>query len=214
MSSTQRPLSERERIREDLVIAPRAYLRARILRKGDSVRITDTLGQQVADMILLSCRSNRDWLSCLNTKLLNRTDRITTGHVLYSKTSSPLATITNDTVGVHWFGGGFCSEETNRLRYGLEGTVNCKTNLAASLQDYVSHPLDLELDSCASLFMNIAVNANDGAMSIESAPSQAGDYIELRAEDDIVLAVSNCPADRNPCNGFEPTEIRVTILGS
>jgi uncharacterized protein YcgI (DUF1989 family) len=195
---------------EDVLVPARGYLRARTVLAGQLVRIADVAGQQVADVVLTRAAEPRDWLSCLNTKLLNGTDRITTGHVLRSKQSFPLATVVDDTVGVHWFGGGFCSEETNRLRYGVEGTVSCKTNLTASLGDLVSSPHELELDSCASLFMNLSSDA-EGRFSIDLPPGRSGDHLDLRAEVDLVLALSACPADLNPCNAYEPTPVRVVI---
>ncbi|MGY1805825.1 DUF1989 domain-containing protein [Blastococcus sp. SYSU D00669] len=195
---------------EDVVVPARGYLRARTVAAGDVVRITDVEGQQVADVVLTRAAEPRDWLSCLNTKLLNGTERITTGHVLRSKQCVPLATIVADTVGVHWFGGGYCSEETNRARYGVEGTVSCKTNLAASLDPHLTSVQDLELDSCASFFMNLGSDA-EGRFAIDLPPTAAGDHLDLRAETDLVLALSACPADRNPCNAFAPTPVRVTV---
>lgn len=201
---------EASTVLEDVVLPPRGFLRARVVAAGDLVRFTDVHGQQVVDIVLLRLGYPGDWLSCLNTKLLNGTDRITTGHQLVSKSATPLATIVEDTVGRHWFGGGFCSEPTNRVRYGVEGTVNCRTNLTASLEGHISGPLDVELDSCASLFMNIEV-ASDGRFRIADPPGRAEDHLTLRAECDLLLAASNCPADRNPCNGYDPTEMRITI---
>lgn len=196
---------------DDAVLTPRGFIRARKIYAGDLVRFTDVEGQQVADIVLLRAGHSGDWLSCVYTKLLNGTDRISTGHVLYSKSATPLATVVEDSVGLHWFGGGFCSEETNRFRYGVEGTVNCRSNLAASLADYVSGPMELELDSCASLFMNIAVEP-DHTFTIRAPSSQPGNFIEFRAECDLILGVSNCPADQNACNNFEPTSMRVAIV--
>ena len=43
------------------------------------------------------------------------------------------------------------------------------------------------------------------------APSRAGDYIELRAEMDAIVAISNCPQVNNPASGGKPTPIRVVI---
>jgi hypothetical protein len=205
-----RELPSGARVVEDLVVPSRGYLRARSIAAGQTVRILDVEGEQVADLILTRAAEPRDWLSCLNTKLLNGTERISTGHVLHSKQSHPLATVVADTVAVHWFGGGFCSEETNRARYGVEGTVSCKTNLAASLDAHVASPHDLELDSCASLFMNLSADA-DGRFSIGPPPGRAGDFLDLRAETDLVLGLSACPADRNPCNNFRPSPLRVVI---
>lgn len=204
------PSSQVGTVLEEILLPPRGFLRARTVAAGDLVTFTDVRGRQVVDIVLLRLGHPGDWLSCLNTKLLSGTDRITTGHQLVSKSATPLATIVADTVGTHWFGGGFCSEPTNRARYGVEGTVNCRTNLTASLEGYVGTPLDVELDSCASLFMNIEV-AQDGRFAIAEPPGRAGDHLTLRAECDLLLAASNCPADRNPCNGYDPTEMRVTL---
>lgn len=157
---------------EDMVVPARGYLRARTVPAGHLVGIADVEGQQVADVVLTRAAEPRDWLSCLNTKLINGTEQITTGHVLHSKQCIVLATVVADTVGQNWFGGGFCSDETNRLRYGVEGTVSCKTNLTARLGDLVTSPHELELDSCASLFMNIG-SRDDGRFGIDLPRGQA-----------------------------------------
>lgn len=193
----------------DITIPPRGFMRARIIPAGGLLRITDLGGRQAVDLMVRAVADPRDWLSCIFTTLLNQADRITVGHVLYSKAAKSLATVTQDDAGRHWFGGGFCSEETNRFRYGVEGTSNCRNNLAASLADWIDHPMDLELDACASLFMAIEYGA--GRVAIEESPSRPGSVFEMRAETDLLVGLSNCPADRNPGNGFDPSEVRVQV---
>jgi uncharacterized protein YcgI (DUF1989 family) len=193
---------------DDVLVPARGHLPATTLRCGECMRIVDVEGRQVADVILAPVDEPRDWLSCMFTKLLNGSQRITTGAVLYSKTALPLARIVADTVGEHWFGGGFCSQETNVFRYGVPGAATCRDNLATSLQAYVESAADLELDSCASLFMRIDV-ADDGQLAIAEPRGLAGDYLDLQADQDLLVALSACPADRNPCNAFDPTPLRV-----
>ena len=41
--------------------------------------------------------------------------------------------------------------------------------------------------------------------------SKAGDYITLRAEEDLLIAISNCRQERNPCNAFKPMRLRVVV---
>ena len=53
----------------------------------------------------------------------------------------------------------------------------------------------------------------DGTMGIVDGRSKPGDYVELRAESRVLAVVSNCPQTRNPCNGFNPTPIRVMVRG-
>ena len=53
--------------------------------------------------------------------------------------------------------------------------------------------------------------APDGAMEIKEPTSGPGDFYDLKAEMDLLVAVSNCPQERNPCNGFKPTPIGIII---
>jgi uncharacterized protein YcgI (DUF1989 family) len=48
-------------------------------------------------------------------------------------------------------------------------------------------------------------------MGIVDGLSKAGDYVDLRAEMDVLAVISNCPQVHNPCNGFNPTPIRVVV---
>jgi uncharacterized protein YcgI (DUF1989 family) len=59
-------------------------------------------------------------------------------------------------------------------------------------------------------FMNVPVEA-DGALGIVDGISAPGKYVDLRAEMDTLVVISNCPQMNNPCNGFSPTPIRVII---
>jgi hypothetical protein len=51
----------------------------------------------------------------------------------------------------------------------------------------------------------------DGAAGVADGVSQPGSCVELRAERDVLAVLSNCPQVHNPCNGYNPTPIRVMI---
>ena len=51
-----------------------------------------------------------------------------------------------------------------------------------------------------NIFMNVPIG--DGKMGIAEPLSKAGDYVDLRAETDLLVAISNCPQERNPCNAY------------
>jgi uncharacterized protein YcgI (DUF1989 family) len=70
---------------------------------------------------------------------------------------------------------------------------------------------DFHEDCCASLFMNLIPEPN-GDFKIREPLSKPGDYIDLKAEMDVIAAISNCPQDRNPCNAFNPTPIKVIVF--
>ena len=56
-----------------------------------------------------------------------------------------------------------------------------------------------------------SVSRDPNALAIVDGVSKSGDYVELRAEMDVLCVISNCPQVNNPCNGFNPTPIRVLI---
>jgi uncharacterized protein YcgI (DUF1989 family) len=41
--------------------------------------------------------------------------------------------------------------------------------------------------------------------------SAPGNFVDITAAMDLVFVISNCPQINNPCNGFNPTPIRVLI---
>jgi len=175
---------------------------------GQVLRIIDLEGQQVPDLLCISRADHADKLSPPNTQLLNRTIFLKAGHHLYSTRATQLMTILEDTVGVHDIISGGCSSYTNEFRYGVRGTGSCRGNFEKALAPY-GVP-ETEIPYNFNIFMNVTV-APDGTTSIEESPSKPGDYIDLRADVDVIVAISNCPQERNPCNGWNPTPLRMIL---
>jgi uncharacterized protein len=187
-------------------IEPRGH-RAFVMYAGQVCRIVDVEGQQVADLICFDLHDHTDKLSVHNTMLLNGTHLPTTGQHLYSTTASVLMTFERDTCGVHDLLAGSCSEGTNRVRYGVRGTPNCRSNFEAALAPY-DIPL-AEVPYSLNVFMNVPIT--EQGVAIQEPVSQPGDHLDLRADRDLLVAVSNCPQERNPCNGFRPTPLDLIV---
>jgi urea carboxylase-associated protein 1 len=204
MSKPHQP--DRYDIAFEETIAARGHT-AFVMRAGQVLRIVDVAGQQVADLICFRLDDCGDKLSVHNTLLLNRTIYITTGHTLQSTECTTLMTIVEDTVGVHDLIAGSCSEHTNAVRYGVRGTPSCRRNFELALQP---HGIPLrEIPYSFNIFMNVPVT--DDETKIIEPVSKPGDLIDLRAECDLLVAISNCPQERNPCNAFDPTELRMLV---
>ena len=60
-----------------------------------------------------------------------------------------------------------------------------------------------------NFFMNVPVK--NGSATIVDGKSQPGDYVDLRAEMDVLAVLSNCPEALNPATGTQPTPIQVLI---
>ncbi len=175
---------------------------------GQILRIVDVEGQQVGDFLCLDRSDRADMLSPPNTQLINQTILLTTGHHLYSTKCTQLMTIVEDTVGVHDIISGACSAHTNAFRYGVRGTANCRSNFEEALRPY-GIPM-AQIPYNLNIFMNVTVSP-EGATRIEEPASRAGDHIDLRADVDLLVALSNCPQERNPCNAFNPTSLRLLL---
>ena len=125
---------------------------------------------------------------------------------MFSDLATPLMTIVRDTCGQIDTIAGCCSAQANEYRYGVKSTRNCRDNFIQCLEQHGLEARDLV--SNVNLFSNFPVHP-DGSAAFEEGTSRAGDYVELRAEIDVIAMISNCPQENNPCAGFLPTSIRV-----
>lgn len=172
------------------------------------LRIIDVEGKQVADTIAFNLHDLAEKMNNENTMLVNHTYNPTEGHVVYSDDCNPMFTILRDPVGRNYPGGAMCSEELNRVRYGVPGTRNCRDNLADAVRPWGIGKRDLP--GAFTPFMNV-VHYPDGSAEIAEPTSEPGSYIDLRADMDLLVAISACPQERNPCNGFNPSSLRAIV---
>jgi uncharacterized protein YcgI (DUF1989 family) len=197
------------RVVQETLIPAREYATFELYH-GQVMRVVDVEGQQVPDVTILDLRNVAERLSCQYTRSLNNAAMPTTGHHLYSNECARLATIVSDTVGDHDWNGGFCSEPLNFVRYGVRGTRNCRDNLALALAPYGLGKKDVTEGSNVAFFMH-RLPGEDGSFRIGPPSSVAGDHVEIRAIRDLLVAISACPQDRGPTNGFNPTSVGVVI---
>jgi uncharacterized protein YcgI (DUF1989 family) len=192
---------------EDFALAP-ARCTARPLRRGQTLRITDLEGQQVADLIAFSLPDLSDRLWPSTTIRLNGTVYFTTGHTLYSELSRPLLRIVEDTCGRHDMLAGSCNAEIDKIRYGVDDHRGCVENFVEAISPWGLSRTDIPMSF--NVFMNCPVEPG-GGWSIAEPTSRAGDYITFRAEADVLVAISNCPQDLNPCNAGELKPLGIAI---
>ena len=200
-----------EKIFLEEVIPAREYT-SLVLHRGEILRVIDLEGKQVADLVAFNATDKGEKLSCVYSNLLNGTWKLTKGYTLYSNRARPMFSIIEDKVGLHYSGGGFCSEEINFLRFNVRNTRNCADNLTLAFKPHGIQRQDFDFDCCFNIFMNLTFQP-DGSMKLQEPLSKPGDYIDLKSEMDCIIAISNCPQDRNPCNGFNPTPLQIKVFG-
>lgn len=177
------------------------------VRAGQTIRVTDPLGEQVSDLTAFALDDTREWLSSGRTIDYANTIALTKGHVLFSNRSNPMLTITLDQVGRHDFLLAPCSPEMFQRLYGYEGEhPSCFMNLAGALADFGIEPD--QVPTAFNIFMNVNVLPS-GELRIDPPPSNAGNYIEFRAEMDLIVGLTACSAELTNNGSFGPIDVAV-----
>ena len=176
--------------------------------QGDILRLIDLEGQQAVDFLCYDVEDPTDRYCATNTIKVQGKLFVGKGTVLYSDLGKALFTVVEDTCGRHDTIYGCCSEPNNFLRYGIRGTHSCFGNFVEALAQF---GLDRSyIVSNVNFFMSVPV-AIDGAVVNIYGHSAAGNYVDLRAERDVLAVLSNCPQMHNPCNAYNLTPIRAII---
>jgi urea carboxylase-associated protein 1 len=176
------------------------------IAKGHHLRIIDLAGQQAVDFLCYDRAEPLNRYNAGNTIKVNGQVHLSAGMALLSEFADVLMTIEADTIGHHDTIAGCCSAPSNYRRYGIAGTPNCRDNFIAGL---TAHGLSAShLAANVNFFMYVPVLA-DGTTAIAEGLSRPGDYVDLRAARDVLVVISNCPQQYNPCNGWNPTPVRL-----
>jgi urea carboxylase-associated protein 1 len=186
------------------------------IKRGQFVRIVDSEGNQAVDTLFYNAHDYADRYSAQDTIRAQGNIYLTTGTKLISTARNVLLTIVADTCGRHDTLGGACSAESNMVRYAIE-----KRSMHACRQSFLKGAIQWsektgrdfgkrDLTANINFFMNVPVTPS-GKLTFEDGVSDAGKYVELIAEMDTLIVISNCPQLNNPCNAYNPTPVRLLI---
>jgi uncharacterized protein YcgI (DUF1989 family) len=177
------------------------------VQQNQRVRVIDAEGEQVADLTCFARRDTAQYLSSGRTIDYNEKIYQTAGDTLYSNLGNPMLTIIDDPVGKHDFLYAPCSRAMFRRTYGIEDPhPNCLDNLADSLAPFGISAS--RIPTAFNIFMNTVISG-EGAIAVKTPLSRAGDYIELQARMDLIIAVTACAAGR--CNNFRCTSVDIEV---
>ena len=132
------------------------------------------------------------------------------GTDLMSSEDRVMLTVVADTCGDHDTLGSACSCESNMIRYGFGHRYQhaCRESFLARL---LAHGMD-KRDQVNNLnfFMYVPLDER-GNLNFADGISSPGKYIELEAKMNVLVLVSNCPQLNNPCNGYDPTPVKMIV---
>ena len=182
--------------------------RAIELDLGDELVVLDPMGQQVSDLTAFAREDMAEYLS--SGRSIDYASRLwlSTGDVLYSNRSRAMLTIVEDTCGRHDFTLTPCSKRMFELLYGeTEGRPGCEGNLASALAPY-GISID-RIPIAFNIFMHVTVDGSTGAISVQPPLSRAGDFIRLRAQMPLVVAMTACSAGQSNNFSYKPIDFRI-----
>jgi uncharacterized protein YcgI (DUF1989 family) len=192
----------------ETLIVPAAGGTSLTLKQGDQLRIINTEGGQSGDLMAYSVDGS-EHLS--NGRSFDYCEKIylSVGDVLWSNRSKRMLTILDDDTGRHDFLYAPCSLEMYQLQYGVTGYhPNCEDNLRGALRDLGIQTASLPT---AFNFFMIAEVGSDGRLAIKPPRCPPGSSIRFRAEMNLAVAVSSCPA--STCNGgISPRPLKLDIV--
>jgi uncharacterized protein YcgI (DUF1989 family) len=194
----------------EIIHVPAREGRAVTVPAGQTFRIIDVEGKQVADLFAFNAEDVGEYHSAMHTRAAVSHLFPKVGEAFVTNRRRPILTLeADDTPAVHDMLIAPCDPERYQGLGVREWHASCRENLERAMSglghDRICVPASI------NLFMNIPVAA-DGLLGWDPAVTSAGDSITLRAEMDTIVVVSACPQDIVPINDNNPTPIAIELL--
>jgi len=191
------------------IVVPAREGRGVTVRAGQLLDIIDLEGQQVGDLVAWRISDPSEYMSPTHTVSCNASILLGVGSQLYTNHRKPIFTILRDDVGKHDLIVPCCDPERFSRDFGLSDHRSCLRNLEQA-RSRLGLKFDIRGEQAWNVFMHNRVTP-EGKVVTDPASHAAGATITLRAEMDVVALLSACPQDLTPCNGFNPTPMKLVV---
>lgn len=178
------------------------------VKSGQYVQITDVAGKQVADFVAFNLEDHAEYLSTAATRAGNSSIMLQPGMKLFSNRRNPMFELVEDSVGRHDMLFAACDPKRYEIDFNQPEHANCRTALTEALAEQ-EIPFD-RIPDPINWFMNVSIRQR-GELEIREPLSDRNDAVLLLALMDTLVAVSACPQDQNPTNGYKPSDILIRV---
>jgi uncharacterized protein YcgI (DUF1989 family) len=178
------------------------------LRQGQTLKVIDPTGEQVADLLAFSAADSSEVLSSGRSIDYASKIYLSTGDALYSNRSRIMLRIIADTVGRHDFLLTPCSADTFRIIYGDDHPHHgCQGNFERALAPYGITGDRIPI--AFNVFMNVSLDGKTGVIAVQPPRSKAGDYILFVADMDLIVGLTACSAPQSNNGSFKPIDFEI-----
>ncbi len=192
------------------LIIPATEGRSFTVKKGQVLRIIQVEGLQMVDMIAFNLHDFRESLSAWLTRHLSGS--FTNTKKVYTKlpAANLMFTVLNGRPGMFWLTAGRCNKLYYSEIYGKKGYHDsCEDILTKCVEPYGMTEWDLP--DTLNIFMSVTFT-KDGRYKFRPTKVKKGDYIDLRAEMDCLVAIAACPDDAGSGNNYRPKPLKIQLL--
>ncbi|MBV8885333.1 MAG: urea carboxylase-associated family protein [Chroococcidiopsidaceae cyanobacterium CP_BM_RX_35] len=187
-----------------------AYWQA-IIKRGNTLRIADLEGSQGVSVLCYNADNPIERFNAADTAKIQFNAFLKKGMVLYSDMGRILFSIAEDTSGYHDLLGGCSNAASNAAKYGAGDWHNSRDHFLKALTRWGLGKKDIMPN--LNLFTRIAVE-RDGKMVFREGCEKPGSFIDLRAEMNVMVILSNCPHVLHSSKVYDPKPIQLTVWQS
>ena len=182
------------------------------LQRGQALRLLNPQATPGVSVMLWNAADPAERYNAADTVKLQWTAELRRGRVLFSDMGRVLASLTEDSCGTHDTLMGGSTARSNLTRYGSTGADGGLRNTRDNLR-LAAGKLGLsrrDLAPCVTFFAPVRTDQG-GRFVWHDGRLQPGDFVELRAEMNLLVALSNCPHPLAPGSTFAPADIEAVI---
>lgn len=188
---------------------------SRVLKRGQVLRVTDTEGGAQVAALFYNAERPLERYNMPDTLKAQHIARLARHDSLFSDMGHVLASIVDDTVGWHDTITGHLTAQASRAKYG-DGSYqklqndffrNTRDNLLIELGKHGLGKRDLHAN--VNLFVKVTVDAEGALAFVPQA--RAGAYVELRADMNTLIVLSNTPHPFDPMPAYSPKAARLEL---
>ncbi len=179
------------------------------LMKGEALRIAQAQGPASVALVCWNAADTSERLNLPDTVKVQWDTRIQKGRVLFSDMGRVLLSVTEDSSGgAHDLLVGGSTAVANVAKYPGIATRNTRDNLVLAAGKLGLSRRDLPM--ALTLFAPVRVSDDDGHFAWQPGLLNSGDYVDLRAEMDLLVALSTCPHPLDPSPDYAPNPVEIT----